>query len=153
MLLSKPAASVKHQLWMTNLSRRVVVTWHLRGYRSAYLCTFLRRTLKNKTVYFMFLNWTLILGHRRTYYLCLHRCKRIYIYIYIYIYTAVCKNFEPLIYISIYIYGVHCGKVLILENIPGHKKIIKCSHRKIFLLNILKISHVIHITLAGKKIL
>ena len=45
-------------------------------------------------------------------------------------------------YISIYIYGVHCGKVLILENIPGHKKIIKCSHRKIFMLNILKISHV-----------
>ena len=42
----------------------------------------------------------------------------------IYIYTAVCKNFEPLIYISIYIYGVHCGKVLVLENIPGHKKII-----------------------------
>ena len=37
------------------------------------------------------------------------------------IYTAVCKNFEPLIYISIYIYEVHCGKVLVLENIPGHK--------------------------------
>ena len=35
---------------------------------------------------------------------------------------AVCKNVEPLIYISIYIYGVHCGKVLILENIPGYKK-------------------------------
>ena len=46
------------------------------------------------------------------------------IYICIYIYTAVCKNSEPLIYISIYIYGVYCGKVLILENIPGHKKII-----------------------------
>ena len=30
-----------------------------------------------------------------------------------YIYTAVCNNFEPLIYISIYIYGVHCGKVLV----------------------------------------
>ena len=33
----------------------------------------------------------------------------------LYIYTAVCKNFEPLIYIIIYIYGVHCGKVLILR--------------------------------------
>ena len=42
----------------------------------------------------------------------------------IYIYTAVCKNFEPLIYIRIYIYGVHCGKVSILENVPGRKIII-----------------------------
>ena len=25
-------------------------------------------------------------------------------------YIAICKNFEPFIYISIYIYGVHCGK-------------------------------------------
>ena len=33
--------------------------------------------------------------------------------IYISIYTAACKDFEPLIYISIYIYGVHCGKVLL----------------------------------------
>ena len=29
---------------------------------------------------------------------------------YYYIYIAVCKHFEPFIYISIYIYGVHCGK-------------------------------------------
>ena len=71
---------------------------------------------------------------------------------YIYIYTAVCKNFEPLIYISIYIYGVHCGKVVILENILGRKKMCKkstCSHRKIFLLNILKMF--IQITLPGSK--
>ena len=45
-----------------------------------------------------------------------------YIHIYIYIYTAVCKNFEPLTYISIYIYGVHCGKVLILKIVPGSIK-------------------------------
>ena len=42
----------------------------------------------------------------------------------LYIYIAVCKNFEPLIYISIYIYGVHCGKVLILKTVPGCRKII-----------------------------
>ena len=35
------------------------------------------------------------------------------------------KKFEPLIYyISIYIYGVHCGKVLILENVSGRKIIL-----------------------------
>ena len=45
-------------------------------------------------------------------------------FIHTYTYTAVCKTFEPLIYISIYIYGVHCGKVLILENVPGRKKIL-----------------------------
>ena len=38
---------------------------------------------------------------------------------------------------------MHCGKVLILENIPGPpRKSLTCSHRKIFMLNILKISHV-----------
>ena len=45
-------------------------------------------------------------------------------YVCIYIYTAVCKTFEPLLYIRIYIYGVHCGKVLILENVPGRKIIL-----------------------------
>ena len=57
-------------------------------------------------------------------------------------YTAVCKNLEPLIYISIYIYGVHCGKVFILKIVPGCKNSLTCSHRKIFLLNILNILHV-----------
>ena len=33
-----------------------------------------------------------------------------------------------LIYISIYIYGVHCGKVLIFENLPGHKIIRPAQH-------------------------
>ena len=61
---------------------------------------------------------------------------------YIYIYTAVCKNVEPLIYISIYIYRVHCGKVLILKLSLGAKKSLMCSHRKIFMLNILKILHI-----------
>ena len=32
------------------------------------------------------------------------------------------KKFETLIYISIYMYGEYCGKVLMLENIPGCKK-------------------------------
>ena len=49
-----------------------------------------------------------------------------------YICTGVCKKIRALdLYISIYIYGVHCGKILILENIPGHM--------------------FIHITLAGSK--
>ena len=32
------------------------------------------------------------------------------------------KTFEPLIYISIDIYGMHCGKVVIFKNVPGRKK-------------------------------
>ena len=68
----------------------------------------------------------------------------------IYMYTAVCKTFETLIYISIYIYGVHCGKVLILEIGPGCKNSLTSSHRNIFLLNIMKILHVYYITLVGK---
>ena len=42
---------------------------------------------------------------------------------YICIYSCL-QTFESLIYISIYIYGVQCGKALILENIPGCKEII-----------------------------
>ena len=38
------------------------------------------------------------------------------------VYVKILKKKQPLIYINIYIYGVHCGKVLILENIPGRIK-------------------------------
>ena len=75
------------------------------------------------------------------------KCKCVWAYSgVIYIYIAVCNNFEPLIYISIYIYGVHCGKVLILKIVPGRKNSLTCSHMKIFLLNILKILYLYYYT-------
>ena len=42
---------------------------------------------------------------------CMTVCMYVCMYVCTCIYIAVIKHFEPLIYISIYIYGVHCGKV------------------------------------------
>ena len=59
------------------------------------------------------------------FYFCLQKKFILFYFIlFIYFIIFVCNNFEHLKYICICLYGVHCGEVLVLENIPGRTKFV-----------------------------